>query len=408
MACCVLSHSIDENLVHIGYAFFDEDLALAQCGVIEDSNSDEFHSLVADERIAFFVFDGIEFAKAIESSAAKADKMVPDFLCYDIGCIIFTVVGSGKGWNLRKIYHGFFGKSLPEEMDALEKAKITLMVLKEATDYSRIQLASLFSDRFKSCSFYMHGCLNAIISKTQFEKNVGDVYANLDSMCIERLVFFDLECANCFDGIGKICEFGAVTTDLEFNIIHRDFFLINPEDRFALRGRGGSPDLRLAYPEKAYFSAPKLALKEKEIRSVLANEGTLIGGFAVRNDVSFLATDLNSYDLPQIDYPCFDVQEWVSPPDHSLSLEKAYAEIVPTDMKRPFQEHRSVDDAEMTMEVAKYFLASQGKSLLEILKLRPESVSTSKGFIDLWLAEPDLPYGKRPAHPGHFPYPDNQ
>ena len=39
-------------------------------------------------------------------------------------------------------------------------------------------------------------------------------------------LFFDCECANCFDGIGKICSLGYVLADDELNIIeeyYKDF-----------------------------------------------------------------------------------------------------------------------------------------------------------------------------------------
>ena len=34
-----------------------------------------------------------------------------------------------------------------------------------------------------------------------------------------KYLFFDLECSNCYGGVGKVCEFGAVITDEHFNIL---------------------------------------------------------------------------------------------------------------------------------------------------------------------------------------------
>ena len=39
-------------------------------------------------------------------------------------------------------------------------------------------------------------------------------------------LFFDVECANSFDGVGKICEFGYVFTDENLNIIKQGIHLI--------------------------------------------------------------------------------------------------------------------------------------------------------------------------------------
>ena len=51
-----------------------------------------------------------------------------------------------------------------------------------------------------------------------------------------NILFFDLECANRFNGIGKICEFGAVLVDSNFNFINQYSFCMSPgkgnENRF--------------------------------------------------------------------------------------------------------------------------------------------------------------------------------
>ena len=43
-----------------------------------------------------------------------------------------------------------------------------------------------------------------------------------------NILFFDLECANCFMGIGKICEFGVVLVDGNFNLIQKYCFCMSP------------------------------------------------------------------------------------------------------------------------------------------------------------------------------------
>jgi hypothetical protein len=40
-------------------------------------------------------------------------------------------------------------------------------------------------------------------------------------------IFFDIECANCFGGRGKICSFGYVITDENFNIRQKNDLIIN-------------------------------------------------------------------------------------------------------------------------------------------------------------------------------------
>lgn len=43
-----------------------------------------------------------------------------------------------------------------------------------------------------------------------------------------RLLFFDIECANHYNGKGKICEVGYIITDEKFNILARKDIPINP------------------------------------------------------------------------------------------------------------------------------------------------------------------------------------
>lgn len=43
-----------------------------------------------------------------------------------------------------------------------------------------------------------------------------------------KYLFFDIECSNCFNGVGKMCEFGYVLTDENFKIIKMDDIPMSP------------------------------------------------------------------------------------------------------------------------------------------------------------------------------------
>lgn len=47
-----------------------------------------------------------------------------------------------------------------------------------------------------------------------------------------RFLFFDIECANTFNNICKLCSFGYVIMDEHFNLIEQRDIIINPEDIF--------------------------------------------------------------------------------------------------------------------------------------------------------------------------------
>lgn len=65
-----------------------------------------------------------------------------------------------------------------------------------------------------------------------------------------KYLFFDIECSNCFNGVGKMCEFGYVLTDEDFNTIKCDDMPMSPgkgyDFRFHLKGRKNEKDLELA------------------------------------------------------------------------------------------------------------------------------------------------------------------
>lgn len=56
-----------------------------------------------------------------------------------------------------------------------------------------------------------------------------------------KYLFFDIECSNCFNKIGKICEFGYVLCDENLSILKKGDIPMSPGkgagNRFHLKGR---------------------------------------------------------------------------------------------------------------------------------------------------------------------------
>ena len=69
-------------------------------------------------------------------------------------------------------------------------------------------------------------------------------------------VFFDIECANCIEGQAKICSFGYVVTDEQFDVIEREDLIVNPKAPFLLSGRKNRPFIQLAYSKAEFKKAP--------------------------------------------------------------------------------------------------------------------------------------------------------
>lgn len=176
-------------------------------------------------------------------------------------------------------------------------------------------------------------------------------------------LFFDIECANCFNSMGKICEFGYILVDKDFNVIEENNILINPNssfDWYVLKKM-------LAYKEKDYIKSPKYPYFYEKIRS-LFNDNTLVFGHTVDADAKYLNDENARYNLPYFDYKFYDImflyKEFVGSKDR-LGLTKIANEI---GSKLPEHEHRALDDAICTMNVLKSICEKSGKTPLELTK----------------------------------------
>ena len=176
-------------------------------------------------------------------------------------------------------------------------------------------------------------------------------------------LFFDIECANCFNSMGKICEFGYVLVDKDFNIIEDNNIIINPNssfDWYVLKKM-------LAYKEKDYLKSPKYPYFYEKIKS-LFNDNTLIFGHTVDADAKYLNDENTRYKLPFFDYKFYDImflyKEFTNSED-KLGLTKIANELGST---LPAHEHRALDDAMCTMFVLKSIVEKSHKSPLELTK----------------------------------------
>lgn len=167
-----------------------------------------------------------------------------------------------------------------------------------------------------------------------------------------KYLFFDIECANCDLGKGKICSFGYVLTDENFCVLKKEDILINPDAPFHLTGRKNQRDITLGYSESEFLSAPKFSEFYDRIFSLITDNDTLAIGYAVVNDVNFLQAECERYDLTMPDFTYFDVQLMYSDfkgVKDVVSLERAskeYGAVIQ-------ENHVSVNDAEDTLKVAR-------------------------------------------------------
>ncbi|NLL56218.1 MAG: hypothetical protein GX242_03285 [Clostridiales bacterium] len=184
-------------------------------------------------------------------------------------------------------------------------------------------------------------------------------------------LFFDIECANCDNGMGKICSFGYVLCDSSFNIIEKKDLLINPDAKFSY-GVFSKKYITLGYPQSEFLKQPKFDEMYPLIREILTKPNQIVLGHAVDNDVNFLLGDCDRYNLPIIEFDFFDSQELYRVYTNS-ALHKNLSAICQELDIAVGNAHRSDDDAEMTMQVVKTMCKKQGLELAELLKKYPTS-----------------------------------
>ncbi len=210
--------------------------------------------------------------------------------------------------------------------------------------------------------------------KIKQEKETLEAVEKLTKGEIKGVFVFDFECANNDRGIGKICELGGLYLDSNLNLIKEVEYLFNPEGEFRL----GS-DIKLYYPYSKYMSSPTISYLYKEFASLFEDPSILKVGYASKNDVSFLVTDLIRYNKIPPSFICFDLQPLVDIELNSkqdISLGNANISLL-GDLGSN-TEHRSLDDSKLTLRLLKYFLKED--SLKEFI-LKNKDYFTSSYYL---------------------------
>lgn len=178
-------------------------------------------------------------------------------------------------------------------------------------------------------------------------------------------LFFDVECANSFNGVGKICEFGYVLTDENLNIIKQGIHLINPDAEFDWYVKYKI----ISYAIKEYEKAPKYPqIYRMHIQELVELPDTLYVGHGVRDDIKYLNDEANRYNLPRFERQCIDSSQ-IHRRFYNLPQTKGLKAIVKEleigDHKKL---HNSEYDAKMTLEYVKRMCEESGLSFEQLIK----------------------------------------
>ena len=181
----------------------------------------------------------------------------------------------------------------------------------------------------------------------------------------KSFVFFDCECANTFDGVGKICSLGYVICDDDLNVIESEDVVMNPEcdfDWYLLSGKG---DCKLAYSKDYFRIKPNYEAYYKDIKKLFTTGNRYIAGFAVSNDVGFVNDANGRYELPYIQFRAFDLERYLERKYEKKQKLVEWAEEFGVVVEK-FMSHKSVDDAMMTMLCLKAECERTGQNVEQI------------------------------------------
>lgn len=197
-------------------------------------------------------------------------------------------------------------------------------------------------------------------------------------------LFFDIECANCFNGTGKICEVGYVLIDSKFNIIQKEEILINPQtnfDWYVIKKM-------LAYNKTEYEQSAEYTQHYDKIKSLLEDKDTTIIGHSTDGDAKYLADESKRYALPFINFDFIDckyIDKQIMGRTSCMGVEGLLKEY---DINLPLNAHKAVDDAVATMYILKAICEKEKLSIEEIIeKCKTSHGSIKEGIVNTIIGE---------------------
>lgn len=165
-----------------------------------------------------------------------------------------------------------------------------------------------------------------------------------------NLVFFDIECASVYKTCAKICAFGYVVCDENFNILEKEDILINPRGKFNLTDRKGEKGIVLPYEYGEFRKQPSFPAVYPKIKALLEDKENIVLGHAVLNDVKYLNLETRRFNLPSFKFTFADSQLFFMTLVNDYSRQFGLEHIA-EELSVEFTPHRAADDAYATMRV---------------------------------------------------------
>ena len=202
-----------------------------------------------------------------------------------------------------------------------------------------------------------------------------------------KYLFFDIECANCYNNCAKIFSLGYLITDEKFNILHeKEDVLINPKDRFDWY----VAKKMMAYPREIFKDQPPFPDFYNRFKEMFEDPETIVIGYAVTNDVHFLHDDCKRYNLPLFSYRFFDVQQLYARQPVNNTAKNLEDSVLSWYGEEPENLHRSDEDAYNTMRIMKAIAAFHNTDLPGLIEMYPDcGGETHDGIINYAWKKPE-------------------
>lgn len=281
-----------------------------------------------------------------------------------------------------------------KEHDSKNDSLLTFKVLKKIAKENGTTLSGCLSNETISSFCYIdsNDSFRKEFLKLQAKEARQEILNNINWDAVKRYVFFDTECANCFDGKGKICEFGRAASSSNFQGVNKGEYIINPGKgtnfRFALIGRKNQDDLHLKYENnnyEAYRQASEFDNYIGNINFLFNQKDILIFGFEVKNDFSYLDYSYKRYGYKPLNIFAIDVRIlYKKLLKETGSLETIIKKYLPQEVTSSIIVHESSYDAIATMLALKFLINKFSVSLKDLIKeVGYECIISSKWDVEV-------------------------
>lgn len=193
-----------------------------------------------------------------------------------------------------------------------------------------------------------------------------------------KYLFFDLEYASQKGGTSKICEFGYVVTDENFNILEKDNLIINPN---IYRYEWDYRVLRkiLTRRMKEYEESLTFDKYYEKILQLIKSADYVIG-HSMDGDSKALNEDCQRYNLPSVDYVFYDIKIFYK------AYKNIKKDVSVTNIMKDLnaqgdeKEHDAEADAYNTMADLKKMLDQLNLPLSDLIVLCPEARNKNENY----------------------------